>query len=124
MVVNYTKASHPTVYAFGTTNAKSRNGIKPFLLFGPSGETRTRGILLPKQARYQLRYTWIIVILFLKAGALPVVVPGIFVGDGAPSSAADHCHSLGSLNPPQAAVASLPNCATPGLNCILCHLRQ
>ena len=25
--------------------------------FGPSGETRTRGILLPKQARYQLRYT-------------------------------------------------------------------
>ena len=24
---------------------------------GPSGETRTRGILLPKQARYQLRYT-------------------------------------------------------------------
>ena len=26
---------------------------------GPSGETRTRGILLPKQARYQLRYTWI-----------------------------------------------------------------
>ena len=31
----------------------------PFLFFGPSGETRTRGILLPKQARYQLRYTWI-----------------------------------------------------------------
>ena len=26
--------------------------------YGPSGETRTRGILLPKQARYQLRYTW------------------------------------------------------------------
>ena len=25
--------------------------------FGPSGETRTPGILLPKQARYQLRYT-------------------------------------------------------------------
>ena len=24
---------------------------------GPSGETRTPGILLPKQARYQLRYT-------------------------------------------------------------------
>ena len=29
----------------------------PFPSFGPSGETRTRGILLPKQARYQLRYT-------------------------------------------------------------------
>ena len=29
------------------------------LVFGPSGETRTRGILLPKQARYQLRYTWL-----------------------------------------------------------------
>ena len=26
-------------------------------VFGPSGETRTPGILLPKQARYQLRYT-------------------------------------------------------------------
>ena len=26
-------------------------------LFGRSGETRTHGILLPKQARYQLRYT-------------------------------------------------------------------
>ena len=26
-------------------------------MFGPSGETRTPGILLPKQARYQLRYT-------------------------------------------------------------------
>ena len=26
-------------------------------LYGPSGETRTPGILLPKQARYQLRYT-------------------------------------------------------------------
>ena len=25
--------------------------------FGRSGETRTRGLLLPKQARYQLRYT-------------------------------------------------------------------
>ena len=24
---------------------------------GPIGETRARGILLPKQARYQLRYT-------------------------------------------------------------------
>ena len=33
---------------------------KPFRIFGPSGETRTRGILLPKQARYQLRYTWIL----------------------------------------------------------------
>lgn len=30
---------------------------KTELFFGPSGETRTPGILLPKQARYQLRYT-------------------------------------------------------------------
>ena len=29
----------------------------PLFVIGPSGETRTRGILLPKQARYQLRYT-------------------------------------------------------------------
>ena len=27
------------------------------VFFGPSGGTRTHGILLPKQARYQLRYT-------------------------------------------------------------------
>ena len=32
-----------------------------------------------------------------KPGALPVVVPGIFVGDEAPSASADHGHSLGSL---------------------------
>ena len=40
---------------------KKRERQKPFPLFGPSGETRTRGILLPKQARYQLRYTWMFV---------------------------------------------------------------
>ena len=34
---------------------------------GPSGETRTRGILLPKQARYQLRYTRIRMVLYTKA---------------------------------------------------------
>ena len=38
---------------------KKQRWQKPSLFFGPSGETRTRGILLPKQARYQLRYTWI-----------------------------------------------------------------
>ena len=43
-------------------SSKRGNGKKPFPLFGPSGETRTRGILLPKQARYQLRYTWIYMI--------------------------------------------------------------
>ena len=32
----------------------------------------------------------------------------------APASAADRCHSLSSLAPPPAAVASLPNWATPG----------
>ena len=32
----------------------------------------------------------------------------------APSVSADRSHSLSSLNPPQAALASLPNCATPG----------
>jgi len=35
-------------------------------------------------------------------------VPGIFVGDGAPSSSADRCHSLRSLYPPPAALPSLP----------------
>ena len=38
----------------------------------------------------------------------PVAVPGIFVGDKAPSSSADRCHSLSSLFPPPAAVGSLP----------------
>jgi len=47
-------------------------------------------------------------------GALPVAVPGIFLADSAASSAADRGHSLSSLYPPQAAVASLPNWATPG----------
>ena len=39
-------------------------------LHGPSGETRTPGILLPKQARYQLRYTrlWICFICGLSCG--------------------------------------------------------
>ena len=41
---------------------KSRVRTSGFWTFGPSGETRTRGILLPKQARYQLRYTRIFTI--------------------------------------------------------------
>ena len=36
---------------------KIRQNHKILTDFGPSGETRTPGILLPKQARYQLRYT-------------------------------------------------------------------
>jgi len=38
----------------------------------------------------------------------PVAVPGIFVGDGAPSSSADRSHSLTLLNLSQAALGSLP----------------
>ena len=38
----------------------------------------------------------------------PVAVPDIFVGGGAPSSSVDRCHSLSSLYPPLAALASLP----------------
>ena len=41
---------------------------------------------------------------------IPVAVPGIFVGGGAPASSADRCHSLSSLYPPPAALASLPCC--------------
>ena len=44
--------------------AKNGNDKKSFPFFGPSGETRTRGILLPKQARYQLRYTWMHPVLY------------------------------------------------------------
>ena len=46
---------------------KSRLRTSGFWTFGPSGETRTRGILLPKQARYQLRYTRM---LFSEQGGL------------------------------------------------------
>ena len=35
-------------------------------------------------------------------------MPGIFLADGAAASAADRCHSLSSLAPPPAALASLP----------------
>ena len=48
----------------------------------------------------------------------PVVVPGIFVADGAASSSADRGHSLCSLFPPPAAVASLPCC---GARCSPCR---
>jgi len=34
--------------------------------------------------------------------------PANVLGDGTPSSLADRCHSLSSLHPPLAAVASLP----------------
>jgi len=38
----------------------------------------------------------------------PVAVPGIFVAFEKASSSADRCHSLSSLFPPPAALASLP----------------
>ena len=38
----------------------------------------------------------------------PVAVPDIFLDGGAPSSAIDRCHSIRSLNPPLAALPSLP----------------
>ena len=41
-------------------------------------------------------------------GGLPVAVPDIFLGAGAPSSAIDRSHSLSSLYLPPAALASLP----------------
>ena len=49
--------------------------------FGPSGETRTPGILLPKQARYQLRYTRIlsfptVVKHVVNIGFWPVTIEG------------------------------------------------
>ena len=61
---------------------KPKTCTSRFWTFGPSGETRTRGILLPKQARYQLRYTWIYANMkkVPKAGALPVAVPEKIIG--------------------------------------------
>ena len=55
-----------------TLAAARVSGVASFsaTLVGPSGETRTPGILLPKQARYQLRYTriWNCVICGLSCG--------------------------------------------------------
>ena len=45
------------IFRVSHSKDKSRESKCSFGFFGPSGETRTRGILLPKQARYQLRYT-------------------------------------------------------------------
>ena len=93
--------------------------------YGVTGECTTFGAVEPNwcsssQSRRATNcatpgYTFQII----EAGALPVAVPGIFVGGKAPSSSADRSHSLSSLSPPPAAVASLPNCAIPRLGCIL-----
>ena len=50
--------------------------------------------------------------------SLPVAVPDIFVGGKAPSSSVDRCHALSSLDPPQAALASLPNSTTSAYSSI------
>ena len=109
---------HRTV-AIGSSSLPSlsqkRRGHRLSSFVGPSGETRTPGILLPKQARYQLRYTRLFDCRsFPKAGALPVAVPEKIIGLTLILDFFDRGHSLGSLFPPPAAVASLPNCATPG----------
>ena len=51
----------------------------------------------------------------------PVAVPGVRLADGAAALHTDRGHSLGSLHPPQAAVASLPRfeLATSSLPTIL-----
>ncbi len=93
------------IFRVSHSKDKSRESKCSFGFFGPSGETRTRGILLPKQARYQLRYTWITYTInkWRKAGALPVAVPGIFLG------AKRHRH--------------LPTAATRSPRCI-CHRQR
>ena len=40
--------------------------------------------------------------------SFPVAVPGVRLGDSTPALHTDRCHSLSSLSPPPAAVASLP----------------
>ena len=65
----------------GTTKNRTFNAEKPpfWAVFlkkgGPSDRIRTCGILLPKQARYQLRYTPIFYFaFFLKFSVLPCFV--------------------------------------------------
>ena len=45
---------------------KKEGHLTMTFFFGPSDRIRTCGILLPKQARYQLRYTRIRVLLYRK----------------------------------------------------------
>ena len=47
----------PKIKSVHCKNKKEQNQMALLFLYGRSEETRTPGILLPKQARYQLRYT-------------------------------------------------------------------
>ena len=83
------------------------------LPYGRSEEARTPDILLPKQARYQLRYTPILNIQFSHereydcAFVRPACGAQSSLRLGAPTTF-DRYASLCSLNPPQAVVATSP----------------
>ena len=100
-------------------NTKGRH-LPPFCIWSKWRDSNSRHPA-PKAGALPTALHLDVKLLLVEAGALPVVVPGIFVGDEAPSSSADHGHSLSSLFPPPAAVASLPNCATPGYQLHIIH---
>jgi len=60
-------------------------------------------IKMPYPVVGSLTSTWVTV-----TTSFPVAVPGVRLADGATALHTDRCHSLSSLHPPPAAVASLP----------------
>ena len=60
-------------------------------MVGPSGETRTPGIQLPKLARYQLRYTRILNFEIFLSVVIPVVKADFWSGPAVRSNPANAC---------------------------------
>ena len=93
-------------------------------MFGPSGETRTPGILLPKQARYQLRYTriWNCFIYGLSCGLGRFLTSGFAELVPASGSVPAGC-GVGLFPSWMGGICSqskrATNCATPGYGIVL-----
>ena len=91
---------------------------------GPSGETRTPGILLPKQARYQLRYTrlWNCFICGLSCGLGRFLTTGFAEMVPASGSVSAGCGVglfpswMGGI---RSQITCATNCATPGYSVFL-----
>ena len=92
---------------------KEEGGFRLLLLFGRSDGIRTHDLLVPNQAHYQtVPHPEILNLFIFNSRALTVVTKA------QTSSHATRFHQVTatpycSLDPPQAAVANVPNCATP-----------
>ena len=105
-------------------NEKIRQSLNLWRIFGPSGETRTPGILLPKQARYQLRYTrlWNCFICGLSCGLGRFLTTGF--AEMVPASGSVSAGYVVGLFPSwmggiRSQITCATNCATPGYSVFL-----